>query len=145
MIKKLLITILTFFTFSNANALNIQYEEYENKLEYFNNENYKYAGENKLVKLYINENLIYDVNAEYFDKIRFSPIRMDLKESDSDTKTVISYMYFNCLTKQNMIIFLHVYDKNGKFLKEEKNDSLEWVDTEEKTNFRLLNEYICKK
>lgn len=144
MIKKLLITILTLCTFSNANALNIQYEEYENKLEYFNNENYKYAGENQLVKLFINENLIYDIDNDSFDKIKLSPIRMDLKD-EIEQSTVISYMYFNCYTKQNMILFIHVYDKYGKFVKEEKNDNLEWVDTLEKSNFRLLNEYICNK
>ena len=44
-----------------------------------------------------------------------------------------------------MILFLHVYNKDGQFVREELNRDLIWTDTQEKTNTRLLNEYICKQ
>lgn len=152
MFKKLLLALTLFSGVVNAEIVNVQYEPEEVKLltiEPFKTKQFQYAGENDILKMYINTKLIYQVGTtNVFDDVRASPIRMELKTDQGEEKAgsnLISYMYFDCINKSNMILFLHVYNKDGEFVREELNRDLIWTDTQEKTNTRLLNEYICKQ
>lgn len=149
MIKKLLLA-LTFLTGTvNAESVKIGYDETQLTIDPYKSEQFQYAGENEILKMYINKKLIYGVETEnVFDDVRVSPIRIELKTDQGNENAgtnLISYMYFDCINRRNMILFLHVYDKIGKFVREELNTELQWTDTKEKTNTRLLNEYICKQ
>lgn len=142
MFRKLLASLTLVFSLSAAAEVN------QLPIENFKTESFKYAGENDILKMYINKRLVYKVTTNnYFDEVRAAPIRMELKSDQEDEKagtTFISYMYFDCINKSNMILFVHVYDQNGKFVREERNTELVWNDTIERTNTRMLNEYICK-
>ncbi len=152
MFKKLLLALTLFSSVANAEVVNIQYEPEDVKpltVEPFKTKQFQYAGENDILKMYINTKLIYQVSTKnVFDDVRASPIRMELKTDQGTEKAgtnFISYMYFDCINKSNMILFLHVYNKDGQFVREELNRDLIWTGTQEKTNTRLLNEYICKQ
>lgn len=152
MIKKLLLALTLLTGSVNAEFVDIQHKSYDVKpltVEPFKTKQFQYAGENDILKMYINTKLIYQVStSNVFDDVRASPIRMELK-TDQGTEKVgtnfISYMYFDCINKNNMILFVHVYNKDGQFVREELNRDLIWNETQEKTNTRLLNEYICKQ
>lgn len=152
MFKKILFALTLLCGNASAEIVNIPYEPEDVKIltiEPFKTEYFKYAGENDILKMYINTKLIYQVRTNnVFDDVRASPIRMELKTDQGEEKVgtnIVSYMYFDCINKNNMILFLHVYNKEGNFVREELNRDLIWNETKEKTNTRLLNEYICKQ
>lgn len=145
MIKMFIMSLLMLFSL-NVNAINLDIQE--DVVPQLNVNGYRLAVENEILQLYINEKAIYKVETKnYFDEVRATPIRMVLnedQETDKKNTNYIAYMYFDCINKSNMILFVHVFDKNGKFLREEKQEPY-WDGTEERSNNRTLNEYICRQ
>lgn len=147
MLKKIALVVPLMFS-PIANAFDLGYSEPERlTVQDFQTESFKYAGENELLAMYINKKLVYNISTNPFEKIRLAPIRFDLLqdfEKDKAGTTYVTFMNFNCHTKQVMTLFSYVYNEKGQFTREERKQSFVWNNTEEYTNLRLLNEYICQ-